>query len=113
MSRLRAATHRPYDTWEKASHTIQAAIDVSVGTDTVAVAPGTYSPQSGEQFPIYVGLSIDGIVIGGAGEASQTVVDAQGSGPVFQFDSGNVPPTVRSLTLTGGSVAGIYCSLPE
>jgi len=98
----------PYDTWENASHTIQAAIGSSSTGDTVLVGASTYSPNSGEQFPIQLDGSVDGIQIAGGSGVSKVIVDAKGTGTVFQLNSCNT--TLKSLTLTGGSGAGITAS---
>ncbi len=99
----------PYDTWEKASHTIQVAIDSCVNGDTVLVGPGTYSPASGEQFPVHIihaGVEEKGgLTICGVSGRSTTIVDAQGTGAVFRLEY--VSLGITGLTIKGGFGRGI------
>ena len=98
----------PYDSWENASNTIQAAADFATDGDSILVGTGTYSPASGEQFPIQIGSDTTevGVTITGVNGAFETVVDAQGTGRVFYFLHSSV--SLNGLTIKGGSDRGIY-----
>ncbi len=91
----------PYATWEAASHTISAAVATSSTSDTVIVGTGTYTPNSGEQFPIRIGPFGGARRIVGAGGATNTIVDALGTSTVFCFDSAGAE--LVSLTITGAN----------
>lgn len=94
----------PFDTWENASHTIQAAVDLCASSDTVLIAPGTYSPASGEQFPIHMGTDTSGVgvTIVGVNGASETALDAQGTGRVLWVYHSLLG--LDGLTVRGGGV---------
>ncbi len=78
--------------------TVAAALSVSVGGDSVVVAPGIYAPSTnGETFPL---ILPPGVVLVGAG-LDQSILDAEDSGGVLRFESGSA--VVRGFRITGGN----------
>jgi parallel beta-helix repeat protein len=76
--------------------------------DTVLVAPGTYSPATGETFPLFM---VNGAALISEANAEETIVDAQGTAGVLQGTQLDSTTLVSGFTLTGGSQAtggGIY-----
>ena len=78
--------------------TIQEGIDIATTGDTVFVSIGTYSPETGENFPI---MMISNINLIGEDEKT-TILDAQQSGSVVTMDNCE-NNTISHLTITGGS----------
>jgi hypothetical protein len=75
--------------------TIQAAIDAASPGDMVLVAPGTYVETID-----FLGKAI---TVEGSGGASVTTIDADSTGPVATFSTGEANDSVlRGFTLTGG-----------
>ncbi len=80
--------------------TVQAAIDAASTGDTIRICAGTYVGN------VTVNKNLTLIGAGdGATAASDTLLDAAGSGRVVQVNSG-VTATLRSLRLTGGNLSG-------
>lgn len=76
-----------------AGGSIQAAIDVAVDGDVVAVAPGTFVED----------LDFKGKAIRVVGAGPASIIRGTGSGPVVTFASGEGPASViDAFTITGG-----------
>jgi len=91
--------------------TIQAAIDASNNGDLIVIYNGFYP-----EYNINTGgkaIAIVGSNIRNNGN-DEVVIDAQGQGSVFVFDSGETTSTnLATLVITGGSATrggGIYCN---
>ena len=78
--------------------TIQEGIDVATTGDTIFVSTGTYSPETGENFPI---IMISNINLIGENEET-TILDAQQTGSVIAMDNCE-NNTISNLTITGGT----------
>jgi parallel beta-helix repeat protein len=92
--------------------TIQAGIDSSSNSDTVLVAPGTYSGLGNRN----LNFSGKAIVVLSSGGASVTTIDAGGSAHGFVFTSGEpVSARVDGFTIRNGygefgeGGGGVYC----
>ncbi|MEW6741292.1 MAG: right-handed parallel beta-helix repeat-containing protein [Planctomycetota bacterium] len=91
--------------------TIQEAIDRAQAGATVIVSPGSYFEM--------INFRGKAITLRSSHGAEQTIIDAQGSGTVVTFNSGEGPDTVLDgFTITGGAGTtvqgdgaggGIYC----
>ena len=63
--------------------TIQEGIDAATTGDTIFISTGTYSPETGEYFPI---IMISNINLIGENEET-TILDAQQTGSVIAMDN--------------------------
>ena len=90
--------------------TIQAAIDASTDGDMVLVAPGVYTGLGNKDLN-FGGKEI--ILLGSAG-AEETIIDCEGTGRGFLFESSEGPDAiVDGFTVTGGAAdwgGAVYCS---
>jgi len=90
--------------------TIQSALDAASSGDIVLVLPGTYKGAGNRNLDFG---SKDIFLLGQKG-ARETVVDAEGSGRGFVFDSGETEDAhLVGFTITGGSAdygGGIRCA---
>ena len=77
--------------------TIQEGIDAGTIGDTVFVSIGTYSPETGENFPI---IMISNINLIGEDEET-TILDAQQTGSVVVMDN-CANSSISNLTIKGG-----------
>ena len=77
--------------------TIQEGINAATTGDTVFVSAGTYSPETGENFPI---IMISNINLIGEDE-EMTILDAQLTGSVLTMDNSE-NNIISDLTITGG-----------
>ncbi|MCU0370014.1 MAG: DUF1565 domain-containing protein [Bacteroidales bacterium] len=79
--------------------------------NTVHLANGTYSPSTGQQFPLYL---VNQSCL--AGESTgQTILDAEGAGSVIIMEFDTIP-LIEKLTVTGGNDSrggGIYSMYSE
>ena len=78
--------------------TIQEGIDAAATGDTVFIAMGTYSPETGENFPI---IMISNINLIGEDEET-TILDAQQTGTVVTMENCE-NNTISDLTIKGGA----------
>ncbi len=78
--------------------TIGAALADALPGDEIIVAAGTYSPSTGESFPLT--MSTDGVKLLGAGMGI-TVLDAQGTAGVIRHTASG-GGRISGLTITGG-----------
>jgi len=76
---------------------IQEGINAATAGDTIFVSTGTYSPETGEHFPI---IMISNINLIGEDEET-TILDAQQTGSVIAMDNCE-NNTISNLTITGG-----------
>lgn len=91
------ATHRvPQD-----RPTLTAAVRAAAPGDEIVLAPGRYTPATGERFPIR--LAGKSVRIAGAG-AERTVLDAAGRSRHFLFEEDDAS-TIADLQLTDGHAA--------
>ena len=81
---------------------IQQALDAAVDGDHIYVQPGVYYETVGRHAPISVSIT-------GLGGAEQTVIDASGSGKVFEFGGEGV----GSISLKGLSFVNGYVSTDD
>ena len=77
---------------------IQEGINAATAGDTIFVSTGTYSPETGEHFPI---IMISNINLIGEDEET-TILDAQQTGSVIAMDNCE-NNTISNLTITGGA----------
>ncbi len=77
----------------------EAVQDSAAYGDTVLVAPGTYSPASGEVFPIAMA---DGVVLMSQEGPEATTLDAAGTGRVIQGTALDSSTVITGFTITGG-----------
>ena len=94
----------PYDSWEKASKTLSAAIASARPGDTVHIAEGVYSLASGETFPVVV-ADLSGVAFLGAPDGA-TVLDASGASSRVLQVSNSSDIVFRDLTITGARLEG-------
>ncbi len=66
----------PVSAWRTISHAVQVLSGQPPGEHTIHIAPGVYSPLSGESFPL---RPPPGVLLVGDGGASATTLDALGS----------------------------------
>jgi hypothetical protein len=86
--------------------TIQEGINAASDGDTVFIAPGTYTGEDNKN------LQFDGssIVLSGAGERDDVIIDCEGEGRGFFID-GDASPVIENLTVMNGvmpSGGGMY-----
>ncbi len=74
----------PASSWRTISHAIQVLSGQPPGEHTVHIAPGVYSPMSGESFPL---RPPPGVLLVGDGGASATTLDAMGSMLLLTYHS--------------------------
>jgi hypothetical protein len=80
--------------------TVKEAVEDSAAYgDTVLVASGTYSPASGEVFPIAMA---NGVVLVGENGPESTILDAAGTARVIQGTGLDSTTVIVGFTLTGG-----------
>ncbi|MGQ0723208.1 MAG: right-handed parallel beta-helix repeat-containing protein [Candidatus Eiseniibacteriota bacterium] len=83
--------------------TVTAALGAAAPGDTVAVAAGTYSPSSnGESFPLVIGDA--GVRLLGAG-VGLSVLDAESTAGVLEFNVVGAGGEISGFTVTGGAAA--------
>jgi len=101
----------PYDSWGKASHTIQAAVTACSTSDVLMIGAGTYSPETGEVFPIVITEGQDSITVIGIDGAIKTVIDAKSTGAVLSLNLFH-RALLRGITIRGGLGNGVAVSGP-
>lgn len=90
----------PSATWQVPQDfpTVTAALGAAAPLDTVLVAPGTYSPATGETFPLV--LATDGVVLRGAG-MNLSILDASQTAGVLEHTA-EVGGKIFGFTIRGG-----------
>jgi predicted outer membrane repeat protein len=80
--------------------TIQAGINVAVGSDTVLVLPGIYSGIGNRD----ISFQTKGLVLRSSGGAATTIIDCEGAGRAFSFRYSVGPdPTIDGFTIRNGN----------
>ena len=98
-------TH-PYDTWAKAAHSIQDAIDVAGSGDTINVAAGTYVESI--TMP-YFAAGAGGLTVQSTDGAATTIIDCGGVSQGVQIISNDITFegfTVKNAYTAVGHVGG-------
>lgn len=93
----------PFDCWDNASGSIQAALDACSGGDTVLVRPGTYTENI--SWPL-----TDDIFLVSSRGADVTIIDGSTGGSsvieLIDVPSATIGQPGRGFTITGGSAVG-------
>ena len=87
--------------------TIQEGLNAASDGDTVLVMPGTYVGPSNTELD----FAGKGVVLMGAAERADVVIDCRGDGRAIYLKGGNAP-VIENITITNGSAlqgGGMYC----
>jgi len=94
----------PFDTWETAANTIQAAVDVATAGDTVRVTNGTYTLTS--EITVTKAITVESV-----NGCDVTLVDGQDAHRCFHLSDSAC--TLRGFTIENGKVVGSHYDVFE